>query len=128
MRARGSGPGMAGWKLTPSGQYLKRYERYEKKHPRELRAVLSNLSSFHALVDSGVPLPQVTFGWLHREPKGTKAITEKGGHGKGLKATRLYLYPDDVNREIHLITIGDKKTQKDDINFCKRFVDDLRRA
>lgn len=119
---------MAKWKLTPSEKYLSRYGVYEKKHPRELRAVLSNLSSFQTLLDSGVPLPQVTFGWLHREPKGIKAITEKGGHGRGLKATRLYLYPDDANNEIHLITIGDKKTQKGDINFCKKFVEDLRRA
>lgn len=114
------------WTLVPTAKYISRHRAYERRFQRELRAVLTNLESFREALSAGAKVVHVTFGWLHREPMGVKAITEKGGHGKGLKTTRLYVYPDEQAREIHLVTIGDKKTQQDDIKFCNEFVQDLR--
>jgi hypothetical protein len=33
-----------------------------------------------------------------------------------------YAYPDEARRALYLITLGDKKSQKDDIRVCKDFV------
>jgi hypothetical protein len=52
-------------------------------------------------------------------------LTKRGG-GPNLAQTRLYVYPDLATRELHLLTIGDKGTQKVDIQLCKSFVVELR--
>jgi hypothetical protein len=62
-------------------------------------------------------------GFIHDEPDGIKAIDQKGGGQKmKLQQTRLYVYPDITNRILYLLTIGDKGTQRDDINLCREFV------
>ncbi len=35
------------------------------------------------------------------------------------------MYPDEARKVLHPITLGDKQTQKDDIEFCKAFVKQL---
>lgn len=64
---------------------------------------------------------------MHPEPHGVWALTEQGGHGKGLAATRLYVYPDPDTETLYEITLGDKQTQPNDIKFCSEFVADLKR-
>ncbi len=112
------------WVLEPTDEFLRRRERFEKKHPRELLAVLDNLDTYFKALVAGAKPQQIRTGFLHPEPKGVMAIDQKGG-GTALKATRLYLFPDETTSVVHLITVGDKQTQPDDIQFCKRFVDRL---
>lgn len=54
----------------------------------------------------------------------TKAFDESG-EGKHLKATRLYIYPDEPSRTLHVITLGDKSTQDTDIRLASAFVEGL---
>ena len=49
----------------------------------------------------------IKFGFIHKEPKGIKAIDQRGS-GRNLQQTRLYIYPDLDNKILHLITIGNK--------------------
>lgn len=75
-------------------------------------------------LNSGANLEHTKFGFMHSEPRGIVAIDQKGG-GAGLKETRLYLYPDKSSHLIHLITLGDKSTQKADIRYACEFLGGL---
>ena len=118
---------MADWQLELTDKYLRDHAHYEKKHPQELAAVLSNLDTyFKTLSTVGNPL-QVTAGFIHRESDGIIAIDQKGGGRKiKLQQTRLYLFPDTPMTFLYALAIGDKTSQRDDINVCRTFVKKLR--
>lgn len=84
------------WNILATDQYKRNHKKYSKKYQNELQALLNNLDTFLKLINQGIPLIQIRFGWLHPEPKSVLAITEKGGHGKSLKASRLYFFPDEI--------------------------------
>lgn len=112
------------WKLEPSAEYEKRCKTWPKKYHRELKAMGDNLDTVYKTLCMGAAVEQLQFGFLHNEPCGAKAVDQKGG-GQGLKQTRLYFYPDKTRKVLHLITIGDKKSQTTDINLCKKFISGL---
>jgi hypothetical protein len=45
---------------------------------------------------------------------------------QSIKQTRLYVFPHTHSETLHLITLGDKSTQTDDIAFAKAYVEGLR--
>lgn len=114
---------MEDWSLEETNVYQRRYAEYEKKHPNELIAVLDNLDTYlKTLRNLGHPL-NIQGGFIHKEPKGIKAIDQKGGGQKvKLQQTRLYIFPDINTKTIHLLTIGDKTSQKEDIKLCIEYV------
>ncbi len=84
-----------------------------------------NLDTVLKALSSGAPVQNVScFGFVHDEPKGIKAIDQKGA-GAGVKQTRLYIFPDNTTNTVHLIIVGDKKSQKADIKYATDFVDNL---
>ena len=111
---------MATWKLESTERYRARFKTYEKNHPRELGAVLDNLQRFVDLINSGISPLRAKVGFIHKEPDGIRAIDQKGGHGQGLVATRLYIYCDTKTNILHLLCIGGKKRQNEDIQYCKK--------
>ena len=57
---------------------------------------------------------------------GILAIDQKGkGKGAKLKPFRLYVFPDERSKILHLVTLGDKDSQEDDIRHCQSFVEGL---
>ena len=113
------------WKLERNAEYENRVKKWPKKHRRELHAMHDNLDTFYRTLNRGIPLQNaVRFGFIHDEPKGIKAIDQKGT-GAGVKQTRLYTFPDNTTKVVHLITIGDKNSQKADIRYASDFVDNL---
>lgn len=80
--------------------------------------VLGNLASLREALNAGARSQDVRTGFIHPEPGGVLAITERGA-GKNAVPLRLYVYPDDEAQCLYLITLGDKKSQQTDILFCK---------
>jgi hypothetical protein len=117
------------WVLEPNVVYEIRLKQYQKKHRRELLAVLDNLDTFFRALKAGMkPLQaKAAFGFTHRESSGAVAIDQKGG-GPHLAETRLYLFADDTREVVHLITLGDKNSQADDNKHCAEFIKELRTA
>lgn len=113
------------WTLVKTEEYARRHKRYEKDHPRELQAVLDNLDTYSLTLASGVKPLQIQHGFLHREPQGVVAIDQKGG-GKNLTQTRLYVYPDTDTETLYLVTLGDKRSQKTNLDHCRAIVAALR--
>lgn len=107
------------WGIARSDEYLRRHKKFEKKHPKELEAVLRNFHTVFETLQAGAKPAQVRYGFIHTEPRGVLAVDQGGG--VGLRQTRLYFYPNTKTNRLHLITIGDKNTQKDDIEYCKRY-------
>lgn len=114
------------WAIAATDEYEGRQKRFEKKHPRELQAVLDNLDTYFQSLEAGVNPLQIKHGFLHTEAMGVVAIDQKGG-GKALAQTRLYVYPDTDTETLYLITLGDKPSQKEDIKSCKVFMTHLRK-
>jgi len=103
-------------------EYERRRKRYAKNRERELAAVDQNLAIYLAALNAGtMPMQVATMhSWVRTEPQGVFAIDQrtKGGE-KNLAQTRLYVYPDTVSKILHLLTIGGKDSQSDDIQFCR---------
>lgn len=113
------------WLFEFQDDFDKRRRKWPKKHKRELLAALNNLDTFAGALIAGQRPAEARFGFIHAEPMGVLAIDQKGG-GPNLKETRLYIYPDTSTELIHVITIGDKDSQPDDIERCKAFMKELR--
>jgi len=113
-----------GWKLKTTEKYDSKLKWFCKKHPNEARAVLERLEAYFKTLNECNEPQQVTGAWIHPEPHGVKAITEKG-KGGALKATRLYMFPHKKELILLLPTIGDKNSQKEDIKYCSDIVQKL---
>src|SRR5437879_3421061 len=106
------------WTVKVSDEYERRLKRYGKNRPQETKFTLGNLELFLSALNAGASSRNVRVGFVHAEPGGVLAITERGA-GKNAVPLRLYVYPDDANQTLYVITLGDKRSQDDDIQFCK---------
>jgi hypothetical protein len=113
------------WHAQPTEEYIRRVKLFGKKHPRELQAMLNNLQAYLESLQCGTPLLQIRHGFMHQETHGAIAIDQKGTQGKP-RQTRLYVFADRNSETLHLITIGDKSSQRADNNTCREFIVSLR--
>jgi len=118
---------MTQWNTEQTDKFGRDYSFYEKKHREELLAVLANLADYMKALSELENSLAITAGFIHSEPKGIKAIDQKGGQNKvKLQQTRLYVYADDKNKKLYLLALGDKKAQREDIKFCVKEVEKIR--
>lgn len=114
------------WNVEPTDEFERRLRRFEKKNASELAATLANLQRYLDALNEGGKPEIIQFGFIHRQPQGVVAIDQKGG-GKNLKQTRLYSYAWVDQKNLFLITLGDKNSQAADLKVCKDFVDEFRK-
>ena len=115
------------WQIAIAAKYGRRLREFDKKHSPETFAVLGNLSTYvKTLNDTDNPL-MIKYGFIHTEGMGAVAIDQSGGEKK-LKQTRLYLYAETETKTIHLITLGDKRRQHDDVQECHEYIKALRKG
>ena len=118
---------MTKWNIEPTEKFERLYKKYEKKQYEELVAVLNNLDTYHETLQHVSNPFNITSGFIHHEPKGIKAIDQTKADRK-LKETRLYVYPDPETKTLYLLTLGDKRTQKEDLKFCIDYVKNMHRG
>jgi len=111
------------WEIELTTTWEKDEKHYAKKHPRELAAIFRNLQRYRVLLRQSPNSKAVQAGYLHREPGGVIAVDQKGG-GANLQETRAYTYADDEKKILYLITLGNKSSQRADIELSKVFVRD----
>jgi hypothetical protein len=99
---------------------------YSRKKANELKAVERNLEKCLKLLNLGTKPLQLSLKCVHTEGKGVLAIDESGYKVK-TQVTRLYLWCDDTDELVHLITIGDKHSQGDDVKVAQEYVAEQRR-
>ena len=106
------------WTATKDFAETNRFKHYSKRHPREVASCFSNLDRLLSLLDSGLTLDQLaSFRFFSSEGDGIFRIAQTGVPNS--HETRLYVYVATFSSQFHVLTIGDKSTQQDDINRCK---------
>jgi hypothetical protein len=111
------------WKLNQAtDQYDSRRKWYAKKRKKELDAVDDNLAQYFAALNNGGNPLQIKDGAIRSEGGDVYRISQHGAARGNLEETRLYVYPEVETSILHLLTIGDKRTQSEDIQFAKECV------
>lgn len=114
------------WILEKVTGFESRFKKFCKKHEIEVSAALSNLQTYVDVLNKTNNLQTANIQpFVHSESDGMVAIDQRGAQverktGK-LKATRLYVYAAVINQTVYLLGIGDKDSQKQDIqSFSKK--------
>lgn len=105
----------ADWRPVISPAASAAVAKYHKQHPRETESVLNNLKRLIARLNTGATPETVKFGFLRSEGGGLIRIGQTGI--KNPCETRLYIVTR--SRIVHVLGIGDKKSQQRDIRAAK---------
>jgi hypothetical protein len=112
------------WPIKGQEGLGRRFKDFQKKWPHELKNVFDNLDTLHeALCNGARPEQLKKLGFVRSEPSGILAIDQKGpGKKAKLKALRLYVFADVTDEVLHVIELGDKDSQRDDLRNSIAFV------
>lgn len=111
------------WQTKSAEQFEHDVKKLFKRHPEDTQRALANLKAYlENLGRCDNPLLVAKLmTCIHREASGCVAVTEQPAP-KNSVPVRLYLYASAVDKTVHLICAGDKKTQKIDNDCCQRYV------
>jgi len=115
------------WRIEESSFFGSKFKRYQKDHRSETLATLNNFDTYFKALQSVSKPVLVRAGFIHPEKNGVIAIDESGMGGKPHK-TRFYIYASEDDQVVHLITIGDKNSQNQDLADCRSFMKNLKRS
>lgn len=115
---------MSRWAIAYAGTAESKLKRFGKAHDREMVAVLANLDRYLGALNDGTLPAHIEGSFIHPERGGVIAVDESGPE-KDLMATRLYFYLR--SHTLHVLNIGDKKSQQRDIQESVGLVKAIRR-
>lgn len=92
------------------------FKQMSKRHPAEFAACWDNLKRVVGELDAGKRVGGFSFNFFRSEGQGVYRIGPT--RVKSPCELRLYIYPDAPSKTIHILCLGDKSTQPDDINAC----------
>ena len=93
-----------------------RLTRYAKKHSAEATSCFKNLNRLLTALNDGMTLQQCTFGFLGSEGHDVYRIAQT--KVANAHETRLYIYIAITEKDVHVLTMGDKQSQPEDIKWC----------
>jgi len=111
-------------------QVSKRLKKFEKKWRTEVANLFVNLETLLTALSAGTKPAQLRhLGFVHAGYSlGVLSIDQRGsGKGARLKQFRLYVFPEEDRKVLHVLTLGDKETQDDDVRHAERVVQELLR-
>lgn len=118
------------WTLQFQADHDRRRGKFAKNSRRELVNLYTNLNTYHEALNAGIHPEKIKreYPFVHsRYKQGLVSIDQRGptsGKGK-LKLLRLYLFPHMPTKRLHVITLGDKSTQAEDIKRSNEFVEGI---
>lgn len=112
------------WSIQGLEGIARRYGDFEKKWPHELKNVFDNLDTLHEALASGARPEQLKkLGFVRSEPRGILAVDQKGpGKRAKPKQLRLYVFADAMEQVLHVLGLGDKDSQSDDLRDAIAYV------
>jgi len=113
------------WQIDNGRANRNRFEKFAGKHPREYDSLFANLDKVMRLLRGGHKIGSFQVGFFRSEGEGVYRIGQTGV--QGAKESRLYIYPDQENRLMHILNIGDKDTQSGDVNAAKDLVRQIKK-
>lgn len=109
------------WNILKSDGYPgKRQVKFARGHEKLIANVLANFDRYRRTLDFGAHPEQAKrlLPFVHDEKRGLVAIDQRPP--KGGFQIRLYVFPHLPSCSIHVVCIGDKSTQEDDVKYCHR--------
>lgn len=102
--------------------------RYEKKHRRECASCFANLLTVRDGLNMGMSIQQMMrcSRFLRSEGEDVYRIGQTGV--VGAKESRLYVYVRIANERIYTLLVGDKDSQRRDVNTCHQIVRNFKKT
>ena len=113
------------WRMQIAPEFERSKKHYDKKRPAELAAVLRNLARLLEQLNALPHCRAAQAGFLHHEPAGIWALDQKGPSRTKLQETRLYVFPEEESKALHIITVGNKNSQAADLRCAVDYVRSL---
>ena len=114
------------WQIENTYASPGKFKRFSGKHPCEFDSLFANLEKIMRLLRSGNKIGGFRVGFFRSEGEGVYRIGQTGV--VSAKESRLYVYPDEQNYVMHVLTVGDKDSQQSDINDSKQLVNQIKTA
>ncbi|NCD23332.1 MAG: hypothetical protein EOL90_10395 [Spartobacteria bacterium] len=121
------------WKTEPYIGFENQYKKFIESHECEAKAAMNNVETYLSVLQATGNIARANMQpFVHPEPEGMIAIDQRGvkidkKHGK-LKATRLYVYAAIVSETVYLLGIGDKDSQRLDIQNCRKKAQEIKKG
>jgi hypothetical protein len=113
------------WQIDNGHANRKRFEKFAGSHPREYDSLFANLEKVMRLLRAGHKIGGFQIKFFRSESDGLFRIGQTSV--QGAKESRLYVYPDQEKRLMHVLNIGDKDGQSADINTAKDLIKIIRK-
>lgn len=115
------------WRLVKAEGFESNFKKFARKHGAEANAVLANLETVLSVLNETNSVHAIReLNFARKEPDGILALDSRGAKrertGTKLKATRLYVYAVEIDSALHLLRIGDKDSQVQDLKTCRKVV------
>lgn len=97
-----------------------RRDRFAKKHEDEVSQAIKNFENAMSFFENS-NVEQLRYsGLARREKDGVLAVDQRGSKRKPPYLIRLYFYPwqDEQGKHCMVLTMGEKKRQQEDNNYC----------
>jgi hypothetical protein len=112
------------WDLRDDQANKAAFPKFYKRHRREYGSLFTNLDKILKLLNAGNKIGGFQVGFFRSEGAGVYRIGQTGV--PGAKESRLYVFPDQETKTMHILEIGTKDTQTADINEAKNTVKRIR--
>lgn len=102
--------------------FSNRRDAFAKKHGDEVSSAIKNFDAAMEFYEKSTEEALRTSGLVRREKSGVVAVDQSGSETRPPFQIRLYFYPwtDAQGKHCMILTIGEKKRQEADNNFCVR--------
>lgn len=100
------------WTIRPTDEYNKRVRAFRKKASKAVFSLNRKLQSVKTVLEASGNADQVNYAFFKKlRPR----LHEIKSSVAGQTPLRLYVFLQKTTKTIHLLTIGDKRTQDADI-------------
>jgi putative component of toxin-antitoxin plasmid stabilization module len=106
------------WSVNHENSLKGSFKAAQKKHPDEYDSVFNTFWRVLTHLNKGERIGEFEVPEFRSEGDGVYRFGQI--RHKGQCALRLYCYPDEAEKTIHILLIGDKSSQRRDINEAKK--------
>jgi hypothetical protein len=112
------------WPIDTAYSSTGKFKKFSGKHAREYVSLFTNLEKVLGLLREGNKMGSFQIGFLRPEGEGVYRIGQTGV--RSAKESRLYVFPNEQNHTMYVLTVGTKDSQSDDINEAKSIARSIR--
>jgi len=100
------------WQIDTAHASQGKFKKFASKYRRGIRVVVRESREILALLRGGQKLGAFQVGFFRSEGQGVYRIGQTGV--PSAKESRLYVFPEEEQRVMYVLTIGTKEGQSDD--------------